>query len=238
MVEPFGCVVMLHWRLHVYGASVPLSATPTGPSSLFYSPLSHALCSSLRPLSSSSSLFYSHAFTLTGIYHPPIHERSTVRWNGMLSLAHVSLSYSPLFGNYIILTSVASVTTTHTCFFIFHPDIVRRYDRRLLKRLRQARVCRNRKSIIGRSNGLIAIKSNDWNWLFDGLAVIENVRFFYSLLLECKICIYITLYTFILNIVLYYINILIYWASPSDKLYNNYKISLCLSRKIIFNVFT
>lgn len=174
MVEPFGCVVMLHWRLHVYGGLRSAFSHPrrsfTLPWAMLYV---HPFARSHPPLPSSIPMH-----SLTGIYHPAIHERSTVRWNGMLSLAHVSLSYSPLFGNYIILTSVASVTTTHTCFFIFHPDIVRRYDRRLLKRLRQARVCRNRKSIIGRSNGLIAIKNNDWNWLFDGLVVIENVRFF------------------------------------------------------------
>lgn len=179
MVEPFGCVVMLHWRLHVYGASVPLSATPRRSFTLPWAVLYvHPFARSSHPPLPSSIPMHS----LAGIYHPAIHERSTVRWNGMLSLAHVSLSYSPLFGNYIILTSVASVTTTHTCFFIFHPDIVRRYDRRLLKRLRQAR---NRKSIIGRSNSLIAIKSNGWNRFFDGSAVIENVRFFFcSLLLE------------------------------------------------------
>lgn len=77
MVEPFGCVVMLHWRLHVYGASVPLSATPTDPSSLFYSPLSHALCSSLLarshpPLPFSFTLMHS----LTGMYRPASHPRT------------------------------------------------------------------------------------------------------------------------------------------------------------------
>lgn len=189
MVEPFGCVVMLHWRLHVYGASVPLSATPTGPSSLFYSPLSHALCSSLRALSSSS--LFSHAFT--DRYIPPSHPRTVD---------------SPLKRNVIIgpcvIIVLPAVWQLHNSyqrgqrynyaymFLYIPPDIVRRYDRRLLKRLRQAR---NRKSIIGRSNGLIAIKSNDWNWFFDGSAVIENVRFF-------SIVLYLSIkYAFILHFI-------------------------------------
>lgn len=81
MVEPFGCVVMLHWRLHVYGAPVPLAVTPTGPSSLFYSPMSHALCVSLFILSIVPSLSPSTPMhPPTGVYHrPAIREQPTVR---------------------------------------------------------------------------------------------------------------------------------------------------------------
>lgn len=73
MVEPFGCVVMLHWRLHVYGASVPLSATPrrsfTLPWAMLYvHPSSPALSSS------PSFLLYPRAFI--DRYIPPSHPRT------------------------------------------------------------------------------------------------------------------------------------------------------------------
>lgn len=140
MVEPFGCVVMLHWRLHVYGSSVPLSATPTGPSSLFYSPLSSMFIPSLALILPFSSPLLPYIYWPVYTVRPSTNGRQFVEtecyhW----PIRHYR--YSPLFGNYIILTGMASVTTTHTCFFIFHADIVRRYDRRLLKRLRQRSEC-------------------------------------------------------------------------------------------------
>lgn len=115
MVEPFGCVVMLHWRLHVYGGPVPLSATPSDPSPLFYSPLSHVLCASLRPPAPPPPLLLDAS---PDRHVPPSHPRTVDNplKRNVISGPCVIIVLPP-FGNYIILT-VASVTTT--CFFIFH----------------------------------------------------------------------------------------------------------------------
>lgn len=56
MVEPFGCVVMLHWRLHVYGGPVPLPATPSSPSPLFTLPWAMLYAHLFALLSSPSPL--------------------------------------------------------------------------------------------------------------------------------------------------------------------------------------
>lgn len=158
MVEPFGCVVMLHWRLHVYGGPVPLPATPSGPSPLFYSPLSHALCASLR---SPPSLLSPTPFDASPDRRvPPSHPRTVdnpLKRNVIIGPC-IIIVLSP-FGNYIILTS-ARPALQLLCFFIFRANTARQYDRRLLKRLHQVRTRRNRESIVGRFSGHIAITSN------------------------------------------------------------------------------
>lgn len=113
MVEPFGCVVMLHWRLHVYGGPVPLPATPSGPSPLFYSPLSRVLCASLRPSAATLSPFLPPLLPFppvdTSPDHVPLSHPRTIdnplKRNVIIGPCVIIVS-SP-FGNYIILTGAA-----------------------------------------------------------------------------------------------------------------------------------
>jgi len=190
MVEPFGCVVMLHWRLHVYGGPVPLPTTPSGPSSLFYSPLSHALCASLHP----PLWFRCIPWPVSYPFDNPL-KRNVI-------IGPCVIIVFPPFGNYIILTAV-NVTTT--CFFIFYAAIVRQYDRRLLKWPHQIRERRNRKSIVGDS----LVTSRTEVTVFDGPVIYRECEIFWSSM-KCAF------YHYILYISLIWIRIVVSEIISSD----------------------
>lgn len=140
MVEPFGCVVMLHWRLHVYGSSVPLSAIPTGPSSLFYSPLSSMFIPSPALILPFPSPLLPYIYSNRYI-RPSTNGRQFVEMRNVIIGSCVIIVLPAVWQLHNSYQHGQRYTTTNTCFFIFHADIVRRYDRRLLKRLRQRSEC-------------------------------------------------------------------------------------------------
>lgn len=123
MVEPFGCVVMLHWRL------------PRLRSSRFQLPFPSGLCSTPDPRNRTPTVARTHTLARRHIRRPciPRHRFTSDRtrapfqpfrekgWHRMLSYGDISLSKPTSLGNCVILNERAYF------FAVARDCIVRRY---------------------------------------------------------------------------------------------------------------
>lgn len=125
MVEPFGCVVMLHWRLHVYGALVPLPAIPPPHRLPPASPLFYTLLFLLHPSTPIQPLP-----ELLYTVQPSTNGRQSVEvecYHWPMCHYCAPVPFRQLHNSY---RRGRRSNTAHTRFFIFRADIVRRYEPR------------------------------------------------------------------------------------------------------------
>lgn len=182
MVEPFGCVVMLHWRLHVYGAPVPLPVIPTGSLvALLLSPEPCSMCISFHPLISPrrSPRPSTPMHPLAGVYtvQPSTNGRQSVEtecyhW----PMCHYCVAAVWQLHN--SLAGAVDVTTTHTRFFIFYVGYCSPIRSPFVKSGPcQARMRRNRKNIGPAGSTVPRSKVTiEKNWLFDSPAIKTKTR--------------------------------------------------------------